>query len=196
MRYLSPKDREVPVYVPSAIIGAPEIEGELAKRLLSSKRLSKALSLAAAGLQTTGLGGVATTLDKHTRLNRSWDWFDLLRTALSSCASTPTCAASPRWHKPKLASCKLSSSRGHVSASRLPRGPRDKEEWGPDDFIAANGADALLKVLAGAALGDPPNAWPRCSRSSKPSTFSTTVPSSRSSSNADHAFRPGATRKS
>ena len=155
MRYLSPKDREVPVYVPSAIIGAPEIEGELGEALVVVEAPLKALSLAAAGLQTTGLGGVATTLDKHTRLNRSWDRFNLENRLVIVCFDAN------RRSKPPVAQAEarlvqaLQLAGARVRVANLPRGPRDKEEWGPDDFIAANGADALLKVLAGAALGDP-----------------------------------------
>ncbi len=156
MRYVCPAGREVPIYTPSSIINAPELEGELGEALVIVEAPLKALSLAAIGAWSVGLGGVATTLDKKGHLNGSWDAVDLEGRLVivlfdANRRGNPDVASA----EARLAVALQSNGRAHVRIADLPRGPRGKEGWGPDDFLAAHGSDALLSVIAQAVPGDP-----------------------------------------
>lgn len=73
VRYLAPARVEVPVYVPNVF------DGTDTQHLFVVEAPLKALSLASAGFDAVGLGGVSTTLEKGDppRLNSSWQAVNL-----------------------------------------------------------------------------------------------------------------------
>jgi DNA polymerase-1 len=156
-RYMCPKGREVPVYVPPSVVDAPVIEGELGDALVVVEAPLKALALRAMGLYAVGLGGTGTTLTKtHDRLNASWDALDLEDRVVivlfdANRRNNPSVARD----EARLVVALQHDGGARVRIADLPRGPRGREAWGPDDFLKERGPDALLKVLSDAVHGDP-----------------------------------------
>jgi hypothetical protein len=156
-RYLCPKGREVPAYVPPSI-DAPSVDGDLGDALIVVEAPLKALSLAAIGLHAVGLGGVRTTLDRknRARLNNSWESTPLEGRLIivlfdANRRTNPEVATA----EARLVTALQDDGRARVRLADLPRGPRGKESWGPDDFLATHGREALLSVLAESVAGDP-----------------------------------------
>ncbi len=153
-RYLCPKGREVPLYVPSSILDTPEVDGDLADVIVVVEAPLKALALGAIGLHAVGLGGVSTTLGRDGRLNESWG-----RIELEDCRVI-VCFDANRRTKPAVAQAEarlvaaLQQSGAVVHVADLPA-LKDRPDAGPDDVIAASGAGVLLKVLGDAVPGDP-----------------------------------------
>ncbi len=150
-RYLAPKGREVPVYVP------PGSDTQGATELYVVEAPLKALALASAGLGAVGLGGVATTLDKESRtlrLNQSWGPIQLRGRKVTIVFDAG------RTENPLVAEAEahlalaLEARGAIVRVAALPFGI-DGEDQGPDDFLAKEGVEALKAVFAAALSADP-----------------------------------------
>ena len=149
-RYLCESGRQVPVYIPPL----PSAD-DLPTIVVESP--VKALALAAADLRVVGLGGTPTTLttgDDPRRLNESWGripvkdrefviLFDSNRTTNPGVA-----------HDESALAYALELDGAKVKIAALPPSPTNKS-WGPDDFLAARGAEALKEVIARAFPADP-----------------------------------------
>jgi len=152
-RYLCPK-RPVPIYVPPPYeADCPE---DLRDVLVVVEAPLKALAMAAVGLSSIGLGGVNTTLEKGC-LNDSWHplvvkgkdvriLFDAGR------ATNEKVAAAER----RLASA-LERAGANVRLCGLPLTSEGADQ-GPDDFLAAHGAEALYEIVRSATPASP---WTR-----------------------------------
>ncbi len=118
---------------------------------------TKALALCAAGHPAIGLGGVSTTLRKDALsnhvLNESWPAVVGLRIVIMFDANrqdkVEVAAAEGR-----LARALLTAGAAEVLVTSCPHGPNG-EDWGPDDFVAACGRDALADLIACAVPADP-----------------------------------------
>jgi DNA polymerase I-like protein with 3'-5' exonuclease and polymerase domains len=149
-RYLCEARREVPVYIPSVL---PEDD----RPTIVVESPVKALALAAAGFRAIALGGTPTTLTKDEdprRLNDTWKrlpvkdrpfvvLFDSDRGTNPSVARDEGVLA----HALELAGA-------NVTIAPLPPNPSG-EPWGPDDFLAARGTQALKEVVENAYPADP-----------------------------------------
>ena len=149
-RYLCETGLEVPIYL-------PPIEGGEDRPTIIVEGPVKALALAAAGFRAVGLGGTSTTLTKDEeprRLNESWKGaavrnkavvivFDSDRTANRSVARDEAALA-----------IALETDGAKVRVAVLPAGP-DGKSWGPDDFLAGRGVEALQTVIDSAHPADP-----------------------------------------
>ena len=102
-----------------------------------------------------GLGGVATTLTKTYRVNASWDRVQLKGRLIVICfdANRQRNASVATAEARLVTALKIACAR--VRVADLPEGPRGAEGWGPDDYLASEGAEALLAVLSRAVEGDP-----------------------------------------
>lgn len=154
-RYLCPKGREVPVYVPPGIrtLDAPDTE-HAEEALVVVEAPLKALCLAAIGSHAVGLGGVATTLRSDGRLNDSWHRVELDDRLVIICFDTN------RQSNPAVAQAEarlaiaLQQEGARVRVADLPK-IKGYPGAGPDDFIKINGAQALLDILASAVPANP-----------------------------------------
>ncbi len=149
MRYVVPAGRPVPLYVPE---GLPTIEP-----LVIVESPIKALALLSAGIAAVGLGGTGTTLAAKAgarELHESWRLVPPIGKAVvvlfDSNRQTNVNVARD---EARLA---LAAARagGQVKVAALPRAA-DGADWGPDDFLAALGKNALAKVLEEALPADP-----------------------------------------
>jgi DNA polymerase I-like protein with 3'-5' exonuclease and polymerase domains len=151
VRFLAPSGREVPVYVPDETTACAAtvlhvVEGPI-----------KALALAAQGLAAVGLGGTGTTLvakGEHRSLNRSWERVELEGRLVivvfdAGRKTNPNVARD----EARLVLA-LEAAGAIVRLAELPAGPRGQDQ-GPDDYLAAQGADALRAVIAAARPADP-----------------------------------------
>jgi DNA polymerase-1 len=149
-RYLCESGRQVPVYIPP-LPAADDLPTIVVESPI------KALALTAAGLRAVGLGGTPTTLttgDDPRRLNDSWKrivvkdrevviLFDSNRAANANVARDEGALAHA-----------LELDGATVKIAALPLSPSNKS-WGPDDFLASCGAEALKEVIARAFPADP-----------------------------------------
>ena len=143
-RYLAPKDRPVPLYVPP---------GDDAQPLLVVESPIKALALMAAGYTAVGLGGTGTTLTKGDH-EHSWKAVRLAGREVvivfdANRLTNPNVARD----EARLAVA-LEHSGALVKVTSLPAGP-GHAGWGPDDFLAELGAPALADVIAASRSADP-----------------------------------------
>lgn len=144
--WISPSNRDVPIYVPPQAVKLVEDAGA---ELLVVEGAVKALCLAHHGLAAIGLGGVATTLkSKHgrLRLNDSWSPVPLKGRPVTIVfdagrAFNPDVARA----EARLAQA-LELEGAQVSVTALPS-LDDDEDPGPDDYVAREGLDALQLVL-------------------------------------------------
>jgi DNA polymerase-1 len=154
--YLVPAERPIPIYIP------PECEREGCSVLHIVEAPIKAACLQDQGLNTIGLGGVATTLTKDYSLNESWQSVAVTgrRVVIIFDAGRATNPAVAR-AEARLALV-LEKAGANVSVAALPLRDDGKDQ-GPDDFVAANGATALSQVI-GAALPACPVKRAACAR--------------------------------
>ncbi len=150
-RYLSPAGAEIPIYF------APGREPPMERGpLVIVESAVKALSVAAAGFDSVGLAGVATTLTKGkpVRLNQSWATcpvegrdvvllFDSNRATNASVAQAEACLA--------VAIEAAGAATVRVAVIPISAG----HDVGPDDFHADKGADALAALIQSAVGADP-----------------------------------------
>jgi uncharacterized protein DUF3854 len=148
-RYLCPKGRPVPVYMPPPASGAA-CPSDLAGVLVVVEAPLKALAMRAAGLEAVGLGGVATTLEKGRpwRLGKSWTAVALAGRDVRVLFDAGR-ALNPdvRRAEDHIVTA-LRSAGARVSVCALPL--RDGADQGPDDFYAREGAEALYAVVRAA----------------------------------------------
>jgi DNA polymerase-1 len=154
-RYLAPSGREVALYVPPAILDAPELDGANGDALIVVEAPIKALALRLIGLHAVGLGGTATTLTKDHRLNGSWDALDLERRVVVILFDGNRRTNHNVARDEARLAIALQHAGAQVRVADLPEGPRGNAGWGPDDCLAAKGADALVAVVAQAMPADP-----------------------------------------
>lgn len=150
LRYLAPKGEDIPVYIGGSDALAAS------KTLYVVEGPLKALALSAAGLPAVGLGGVWTTLvteNGHEFLNESWQILSLQG------RKVVVVFDAGRANNPRVALAEarlglaLEKAGADVYVTSLPLdGGRDQ---GPDDLLAAQGRDALQKVLARQVPADP-----------------------------------------
>jgi RecA-family ATPase len=151
VRYLCPKGRPVPVYVPPSFEAAgPE---DLASTLVVTEAPLKALALTAAGLAAVGLGGVATTLCGDD-LHPSWDVLkvagrDVRLLFDANRASNDHVRAAER----RLVEA-LERAGAAVRVCSLPF-TDGGDDQGPDDYFAERGAEALYSVVRSAVHANP-----------------------------------------
>lgn len=148
-RWLATKGRSVPIYWACR----PE---DVGKVLYVAEGPAKALAVTAAGYPAIGLGGVNTTLVKGRRgpeFNESWPSVAGLRVIILFDANRRTnvqvAAAEVR-----LAQALEGAGAAEVCSVEIPFGP-DGEDWGPDDYLAARGVDALAKLVTNAVATNP-----------------------------------------
>ncbi|MFO0675338.1 MAG: DNA polymerase [Polyangiaceae bacterium] len=155
-RYLAPAEREVPPYVPPGF----DLDGTTPFVVCESP--IKCLALEAAGVSAIGLGGTGTTLttahsaDEERRLNQHWTVRTGNRrvTVLfdANASTNPNVARD----QARLAQA-LERAGADVFMAKLPQSPTG-EAWGPDDFLASHGPQALRSVLEGALPASPARA--------------------------------------
>lgn len=147
-RFLCPTGKPVPIFITQLAASSPS--------WVVTESPFKAIAAAQAGIPALGLGGTGTTLrtdSQEPRLNDSWP--DARGKVVTTCfdarRSTNACVARD---EAKLAQALEAAGTTQVLVAALPLGPHG-EDWGPDDFIKANGADALHKVLSAAVPANP-----------------------------------------
>jgi hypothetical protein len=147
-RFLCPADKPVPVFITQLAGSSPS--------LVVTESPFKAIAAAQAGIPALGLGGTGTTLrtdSQEPRLNETW--LDPHGKVVTICfdagRATNACVARD---EAKLAQALEAAGAAEVLLAALPLDPRGGD-WGPDDFIKANGADALRKVIAAAVPANP-----------------------------------------
>jgi DNA polymerase-1 len=117
----------------------------------------KALSLAGAGLRAVGLGGTSTTLttgDDPRRLNDSWKRIAVKDREFVILFDSNRMTNANVAHDERALAHALELGGATVKIAVLPASPTDKS-WGPDDFLAARGAEALREVIEHAFVADP-----------------------------------------
>jgi DNA polymerase-1 len=117
----------------------------------------KALALTAAGLRAVGLGGTPTTLttgDDPRRLNDSWKRIAVKDREFVILFDSNRMTNAGVAHDERALAHALELGGGSVKIAALPPSPTDKS-WGPDDFLAACGAEALKEVIEHAFVADP-----------------------------------------
>ena len=146
--WIAPQGRPVPVYLtfdPShAVDTLYVVEGPV-----------KALALAAIGLAAIGLGGVATTLtDKHgTRaLNDSWP--NVTGKKVTVCFDANRCTNIDVAKAEARLALALELSGADVRLASIPLDAQGRDQ-GPDDYIAANGKDAFVKLIGASVPANP-----------------------------------------
>lgn len=148
-RYLAPASVEVPVYVPGVIDAAGS------GQLFVVEAPLKALSLVSAGWDAVGLGGVSTTLEKGDppRLNASWSAVALQGRPITIVFDANRATNPEVAHAESRLAMALEAAGAKVSVAALPAAAPGRD--GPDDFIAARGAQDFGLVLWAAAAADP-----------------------------------------
>ena len=148
-RYLAPKNRDVPVYVPS------QVDAASSGRVVVVESPIKALALVSVDIMAVGLGGTGTTLTTSgstRRLNDSWSRLNLenrqLVVLFDGNRATNTAVARDE----ARLTIALERAGATVLIARLPDGVGDV---GPDDFLASEGREALEKVLESAIPAEP-----------------------------------------
>jgi DNA polymerase-1 len=117
----------------------------------------KALSLAGAGLRAVGLGGTSTTLttgEDPRRLNDSWKRIAVKDREFVILFDSNRMTNANVAHDERALAHALELGGATVKIAVLPASPTDKS-WGPDDFLAAHGAEALKEVIEHAFVADP-----------------------------------------
>ncbi len=150
-KFLAPKGRAVELYIPpSADLSSPE-------QIVVTEGPVKALALNSAGFFAVGLGGVDTTLVQGTAeptLAPTWD------TVQVRGRRVVVLFDAGRRLNPRVARAEarlviaLERAGADVVVAELPlRG--GAHDQGPDDFLAAQGLDALRPVIEAARVADP-----------------------------------------
>jgi len=150
-RFLAPRDREVPVYLP------PDCLREGDEPIYVVEGPIKALALRDHSFNAVGLGGTGTTLttkDDVRRLNSSWGTVAITGRHVvivfdSNRATNPNVARD----EARLAQA-LELAGAKVRVAALP--PREGGgDWGPDDFLAEREYAALKAVIDAAVPAAP-----------------------------------------
>jgi Domain of unknown function (DUF3854) len=149
VRYLCPKARPVPVYRPPPFDAT--CSDDLKDVLVVVEAPVKALSMAAAGLSSVGLGGVATTL-QDGKLHPSWGDVRGRDVRILFDANRAT-NEHVRAAESRLASA-LERAGATVRVCSLPT-TEAGEDQGPDDYFAGRGAEALHDVVRAAVHTSP-----------------------------------------
>jgi hypothetical protein len=151
VRYMAPRGREVPLYVPPGV----DCAGSDPLHVVESP--IKALALTAAGFPAVGLGGTGTTLFKDSgggrRLNSSWSVMSLRgRVIVVVFDANRIRNLSVLRDEARLVHA-LTGAGAEVRVAQLP--PDPGPDAGPDDFLARAGSDALREVISAAVAGSP-----------------------------------------
>jgi hypothetical protein len=148
-RYFAPAGREVPIF----FIPGPEMESQLPIIIVESP--TKSLALTALGFPSIGLGGTGTTLIKgEMSLNSSWATIQLMGRStiilFDTNRSSNPCVARD---EARLAIA-LENAGARVTVAKLPRDFKGND-WGPDDWIAANGGESIRKIIEASQPANP-----------------------------------------
>lgn len=150
LRYLCPKGRPIPVYVPPPHETA--CPDDLSDTLVIVEAPLKALAMSAVGINALGLGGVATTLTDKGELNASWLAVRGLDVRILFDANRAT-NDNVRAAESRLVAA-LERAGANVRVCSLPQTAAG-EDQGPDDYLAERGPAALYDVIRRAAHTSP-----------------------------------------
>ncbi len=159
-KFLAPKGKDALCYLPATVPAETWLDSKIAVAIVEGP--IKALACCEAGVPTLGLGGAEMGHDPELwRENKTARLHPfLLEKVVWTGRSVTIVYDANRRTNPRVAAGEarlisaLFAAGALVRISALPLGPGGADQ-GPDDFIAAKGAQAFRELVAGAVPGDP-----------------------------------------